>query len=329
MVGVLMLGMLRTLVSKCGKGNEFVKVVRTFLCAPVLMGGRLRAFDGFQPDMAARSVQRLSRRSFLTEFGGGTVAVAIFGLAGCSSGSAGGGANETGGSNPTSGASGASGDLSATSDASATSDSSAASGAAPAPGSLAWQRVNLGFVSAFVLARGSELAVVDTGVSGSETEILEAIETLGGSWNDVAHVILTHAHGDHAGSVGAVLDNASGAVGYAGAADVPKIVAPRDITAVNDGDEVFGLQIIGTPGHTLGHISVYDETSRLLLAGDAMNGNDGGITGANAQFSTDMDMANQSIKRLSSRTIDTVLFGHGEPVIEDAQAALVALADSL
>ena len=247
---------------------------------------------------------RLSRRSFLTEFAGGTTAIAIFGLAACSSASPD-GAN------------------------SASTDSASTDSAGNNSGLLAWERVNLGFVSAYVLARGSDLAVVDTGVSGSEVDILTAIETLGGDWDDVQHVILTHAHGDHVGGLEAVLANAPGATGHAGTADLGRISAPREINGLEDGDEVFGLQIIGTPGHTPGHISVYDEASRLLLAGDAMNGEDGGITGANPRFTDDMDLASDSIRRLSSRTVDTVLFGHGEPVIEDAQATMVALAESL
>lgn len=248
--------------------------------------------------MVAR--HRLTRRSFLTEFAGGTTAVAIFGLAAC------------GGSSGTS------------------PQTSAGTSPQTEAGSLAWERVNLGFVSAYVLARGSDIAIVDTGVSGSEGEILSAIETLGGQWADVQHVILTHAHGDHAGSLEAILTNAPGATGYAGTADLRNILsAPRDLNGLEDGDEVFGLQVIGTPGHTPGHISVFDETSGVLLAGDAMNGEDGGITGANPQFTQDMDLAADSIRRLSSRTVDTVLFGHGEPVIEDAQAALEALAESL
>lgn len=267
---------------------------------------------------------RLSRRSFLTEFAGGTTAVAIFGLAACSSGS-----STSTVSTDSSSAGSSSASSSSAGSASTESSSPVEGGTATDATSLAWERVNLGFVSAYVLARGSDLAVVDTGVSGSEGDILSAIETLGGQWGDVQHVILTHAHGDHTGSLEAILSNAPGAAGHAGTADLGKISAQQEINGLEDGDEVFGLQIIGTPGHTPGHISVYDETSAILLAGDAMNGEDGGIAGANPRFTEDMDLASESIKRLSSRTVDTVLFGHGEPVVEDAQAALVALAESL
>ena len=101
------------------------------------------------------------------------------------------------------------------------------SGGASADGPTSWHRVDLGFVSAYVLARGGEAAVVDTGVPGNEGAILEALEAAGLGWSDVGHVILTHRHQDHVGSAPAVLDAAPGAAAYAGAADIPAIDVPR------------------------------------------------------------------------------------------------------
>jgi glyoxylase-like metal-dependent hydrolase (beta-lactamase superfamily II) len=86
---------------------------------------------------------------------------------------------------------------------------------------LEWERVSLGFVSAYVLVRGREAAVVDTGTAGSQPAIAAALSTVGVGWYAVDHVVLTHMHPDHAGSVGAVLGSASGATAYAGEASRP------------------------------------------------------------------------------------------------------------
>ena len=68
-----------------------------------------------------------------------------------------------------------------------------------------WERVNLGFVSAYVLARGGEATIVDTGVANSEDEIAASLSALELGWDDVGHVVVTHLHNDHQGSLPAVL----------------------------------------------------------------------------------------------------------------------------
>jgi glyoxylase-like metal-dependent hydrolase (beta-lactamase superfamily II) len=186
------------------------------------------------------------------------------------------------------------------------------------------ERVSLGFVSAFVFARAGEATVVDTGVSGSEGQIEAGLTALGLGWGDVGHVVLTHLHPDHVGSLTAVMEAAADAAGYAGAADIPSIDAPRELTAVGDGDTVMDLTIIETPGHTPGSISVFDLASGIIVVGDAMNGGDamggeaGTVAGANPQFTPDIATADASIEKISVLPFDEIYFGHGEPVIGDA-----------
>ena len=144
--------------------------------------------------------------------------------------------------------------------------------------------MNLGFVSAYILVRGGEAVIVDTGVAGSDDEIETALGSIGLGWADVGHVILTHKHSDHAGSIEAVLTAATGATGYAGAADLPAITAPRTLTALADGDTVVGLGIVATPGHTVGHISVLDEKNGILVAGDALGRGRRQLAGSNPQL---------------------------------------------
>ena len=115
------------------------------------------------------------------------------------------------------------------------------------------------------------------------------------------------------------------AMGYAGAEDVASITVPRPLTAVADGDEVFGLTIVTTPGHTPGSISVLDPASGLLVAGDAMGTNGGKPTLPGDQFTDDMDLAKQSIVKLGGLTFETLLVGHGDPIEGGASAAVAAL----
>src|SRR6185436_8647609 len=172
---------------------------------------------------------------------------------------------------------------------------------------------NLGFVSAYILVRGGEAAIVDTGVGGSADEIEASLTKVGLGWPAVGHLILTHHHGDHIGSAADVMTRAPDAASYAGAEDIPAISVPRPLTAVGDGDEVFGLQVVTTPGHTAGSISVLDTAGGLLVAGDALRTDAGKPAPPGPQFTVDMAQAKQSIVKLGGLTFDTLLVGHGEP----------------
>jgi glyoxylase-like metal-dependent hydrolase (beta-lactamase superfamily II) len=193
---------------------------------------------------------------------------------------------------------------------------------------VGYQLVNLGFVNAYVLVRGNEVAVVDTGVANSQGKIEEVIKAAGRSWGDVRHVILTHYHPDHAGSMDAVMAAAANATGYAGAEDIPQIQVSMPLQSVADGAEVFGLRIVGTPGHTAGHISVYDPVGSAFIAGDALN-NDGQLSGPNPQYSADMATAIQSVGKIGGLSFERAFFGHGTPLETGASAAIAALAATL
>ncbi len=192
---------------------------------------------------------------------------------------------------------------------------------------LRFQHVSLGFVSAYVLVRGSEAAIVDTGTADSRDAILEGMAALQVAPSMVRHIVLTHNHGDHVGGLANLEADLSAATVYAGAGDIARIQSSLTLQEVNDGDEVFGMGVIGTPGHTPGSISLFDTDSGLLVAGDALNGDgSGGLTGANADFSQDLDEAARSIEKLAALMPTTVAFGHGgPPVTDDVTAKLASL----
>ena len=235
---------------------------------------------------------QLSRRAFLVDVGRGAFAIAVVGLAGCTLGG-------TPRRDPST-----------------------------VPAEAAWQRLALhdGFVSAYVLVRSGEAAVVDVGgrdPEGSSTgDILAALEAVGLGWGNVGHVILTHYHLDHAGSAAEVLEAAPDAQGYAGAEDIPRIVAPRPLVPVVDGESVFDLRIVATPGHTPGHIAVLDEALGVLVVGDAMTTNNGRPTSYPIGTTEDMEEAQRSVAKLAALDFETLFVGHGEP-IQSGAAALV------
>jgi glyoxylase-like metal-dependent hydrolase (beta-lactamase superfamily II) len=254
----------------------------------------------------------VGRRGFLVQAGRGALGVAVLGLAACNGSSD----------------SAAPAATPATSSGSAPSAATGSGDPTAAAGELSWSRVDLGFVAAYVLVRGREAAVVDTGVAGSADAIGVVLRQVGPGWAGVRHVVLTHKHPDHAGSIGDVLARAPRATGYLGADDISAVTAPRKLHALADGDEVFGMHIVGSPGHTLGHMAVYDAETGVLLAGDALT-NTEGLAGSNPAFTEDEDAAKASVAKLARLRPGTILVGHGDPIRRDAADALTRLADSL
>ena len=193
---------------------------------------------------------------------------------------------------------------------------------------LRWGRTNLGFVSAYVLARGNRAAIVDTGTEGSADAIGRTLQTLGLTYNDVDHLILTHRHGDHAGSTGAVMEQAVNATVYAGEADLSGIDYDT-ITGLTGGEDIFGFEALSTPGHTDGHMAVIDHAAGLLVAGDAIFIDGTDVVEGPERFFTDVAQSRDTIRELAQLSFNTLLVGHGEPIEDGADAALAALAASL
>lgn len=277
--------------------------------------------------------RQLDRRTFVLDLGRGAFALAVLGIAGCAPGA--GGTPRPSGTAAASGTAGASTTAAAASPSITTGPGAAGSNppatGAPSPGTagLAWSRVNLGFVSAYVLVRGAEAAVVDTGVEGSADEIEAALAAVGLDWGAVAHIVLTHHHPDHVGSAAAVMEAAADATAYAGPEDIPSITVPRALVPVQDGDTVLDLEIVATPGHTAGHVCVYDPGAGVLVAGDALRTEGGAIGLPGEEFTDDMAQAKESIKRLGGLAFETMLPGHGDPIEGGAGAAVAEFALSL
>jgi hypothetical protein len=133
-------------------------------------------------------IYRVARRTLLADLGRGALAVAVLGWSACGDDDDGGSAGRV----------------------SSSSTEPEARDDAPAE-ALVDHRVSLGFVSAYVLARGLEAAVVDTGVAGSAPQLSQGLQAIGVAWEDVRHLVITHHHPDHAGSVADVMGAAADA----------------------------------------------------------------------------------------------------------------------
>jgi glyoxylase-like metal-dependent hydrolase (beta-lactamase superfamily II) len=272
------------------------------------------------------SIRVMSRRTFLRDLGHGAVALTIIGLTGC-------GTNSSSNQPTASGKPGIIGSFDPlTYDGNldqieafwceqASTSLSPVVGSNPDPTSVhRWAGVGTPNSHGYILVRGGEATVVDTG-SWCVPDVIEGgLAAVGLDWSAVGAVIVTHKHPDHWVGLRAALELAPDAAVFAGAADIPHIACPREVVAVGAGDRVMDLAVIPTPGHTPGHIAVHDEAAGVLVVGDAIGGADstGTRLGGLLPTSEDLAQAQASLATLSGLSFDTLLPGHGFPLVSGA-----------
>ena len=193
--------------------------------------------------------------------------------------------------------------------------------------------------------------LVDAGLPGQAEVIGAALVEAGIGVRDLRRIIFTHQDLDHVGS-GAALVRQSDATVLAHPADSPHIegsIRPLKFTPemleqrpqmrevlerlepvrvdkhLEDGDRLDlagSTRVIFTPGHTPGHLSLYLERPKVLVAGDALTAEGGHLNGPNPSMTLEMRPAMQSIRRLADLEIDTIVCYHGGVVGEDANGQL-------
>src|ERR671921_317601 len=159
--------------------------------------------------------------------------------------------------------------------------------------------------------------LVDAGLPGQAEAIGAALLKAGIAVRDLRRIIFTHQDLDHVGS-GAALVRQSGARVLAHSADAPhidgslrllkpsaemleqrpqmrKVLERLEPVGVDEQvengshlDLAGGTQVIFTPGHTPGHISLYLEGSKILIAGDALTAERGQLNGPYPLATLDM-----------------------------------------
>ena len=236
-----------------------------------------------------------------------------------------------------------------------------ASGAPPveiAPGVLqldtllgGWESVTAGY-----LVTGPYPVLVETGSQSSVPVLLDTLAGLGLGPEDLAGVVVTHIHLDHAGGVGNVARAFPKATVYVhekGArhlADPTRLIRSAalvygslldslygrlDPTPVErlhvlaDGEEIrVGpdrvLVAVDSPGHAKHHVALHDSVSGILFAGDAVGVKlpDGGVLRPSTPPPDfDLDKALHSLSRFSERRPSGIALAH-YGLLGDAESLL-------
>lgn len=205
----------------------------------------------------------------------------------------------------------------------------------------------LGFVNAYLVREDDSLTLIDTMLPRSGKAILRAAEQLGAP---IVRIALTHAHGDHVGS----LDELAAALpgvevlisardarllakdmtldpgepqsklrgGYPGAATQPT-------RTLVHGDAVGSLEVVASPGHTPGHVAFLDRREGTLYCGDVFSTLGGVATTAKANprfplpAMATWDRPTELASARALRALDPVRIAPGHGKVVEAPAAAI------
>jgi glyoxylase-like metal-dependent hydrolase (beta-lactamase superfamily II) len=219
---------------------------------------------------------------------------------------------------------------------------------------IAYRR--LGIVNVVFLGTADRWVLVDAGLSGTASFIRSAAEGRFGRNVPPAAIILTHGHFDHVGAVQELADGwqvpifahpleqpyLDGSSSYpqpdprvgGGLMTMAAPLYPRGpidvrqrLKSLPEDGAVPGLEgwrWLHTPGHSPGHVSLWRESDRTLIAGDAV------ITtrqesaysvltqrpelhGPPMYYTPDWQRAHESVVLIASLEPNLLLSGHGQP----------------
>lgn len=157
-------------------------------------------------------------------------------------------------------------------------------------------------LNAVYVIEAPEPTLVETGPGADGPVVMRALEANGIGSGDLAHIVVTHIHVDHAGGAGALLARFPRATLWVHEVGAPHLVDPTRLLAstartygeermrafygdtlpvpaerirsVVDGDRVplgdRALEVIHTPGHASHHVALLDQTTGALFTGEAI-----------------------------------------------------------
>lgn len=218
-------------------------------------------------------------------------------------------------------------------------------------------------MTAGYLINGDAPILVETGSQSSVPVLLGALERLGVGAEDLAGVVVTHIHLDHAGGVGDVARAFPSATVYVHEKGARHLVDPSRlidsasrvygplldslygrldptpaarIHVLADGEEIrtgpdHVLTAIDSPGHAKHHVALHDSLSGIIFAGDAVGVRlpDGGVLRPAAPPPDfDLDQAVNSLHKFSDRRPAGIALAH-YGLIEGAEDLLTEAEQTL
>lgn len=216
-------------------------------------------------------------------------------------------------------------------------------------------------VTSAYLLNGPRPALVETGSANVAEEVREGLRSLGVGPDDLAHIVVTHIHLDHAGGAGTLAPHFPSATVWVHERGAPHLADPsrlmasaariygeeglrrmfgpvdpvpedrlRSLTDMDTVDLGDGrtLTALHTPGHASHHVALIDSSTGGVFVGDAL-----GVFLPDVQIlrpatpppEFDLELALASIERIRGVEPSQILFSHFGPVEEVEHVTTLAI----
>ncbi|RDI72129.1 MBL fold metallo-hydrolase [Halopelagius longus] len=188
--------------------------------------------------------------------------------------------------------------------------------------------------------------LVDSGIGTNHERILEALESVGLSPEDVELILPTHIHLDHAGGAGYLAEACPNATVMTHEIGVPHLVDPERLVEgtkaavgdqwqfyvdpkpvpedrtepLTDGDEISlgdrTLEVVHAPGHAPHQTMFYEPDEEILFTGDAAGiwvPAKGEIRETSPPSQFDLEACLEDVRTIEELSPETLCFGHFGP----------------
>jgi glyoxylase-like metal-dependent hydrolase (beta-lactamase superfamily II) len=200
-----------------------------------------------------------------------------------------------------------------------------------------------------IIFNDSDLVLCDTGYPDQADEIDDELQKYGFSINDITRIVISHQDHDHIGSLSELkrlnknltvissgeelpfIEGQKQSLRLLQAEEYNKKLSGEELElgiqfanylktiqgckvdrTVNDGDYIIpGLKIIATPGHTPGHVSLFDEYNHIFISGDALAIENNKLVIANPEFTLDPERCMSSIRKIVTLNPQKIICYHG------------------